>query len=81
MFFKFFSDLLLTPIVAGHAGIFPIRARFTQGGRLVLDQSLLYQTVSRLLKGVQRDILDTAFEKATLLFTVFRKLGLLLEKS
>ena len=70
----------MTPFVAGQAGVIQIQARLTEGGRLVLDQSVLYQIVSRTLKDVQRQSLDAALEKATLLFTVFGKLGLLLQK-
>ena len=71
----------LTPLVADQAGIFLLLALLTvtQGGRRVLDQSLLYQIVSRLLKDVQRKSSNAAFKKATFLFTVFGKLGLFLE--
>ena len=77
--FKFFTDISLTPHVAGQAGVFLLLTQLTEGGRLVFDQSLLYQIVSRTLKDVQRQILDAALEKATFLFTVFGKLGLFLE--
>ena len=70
----------MTPHVAGQAGVFLLLTQLTEGGRLVFDQSLLYQTVSRTLKDVQRQILDAALEKATFLFTVFGKLGLFLQK-
>ena len=66
--------------VAGQAGVLPLPSRLAQGGRLGFDQPLLDQTVSRCLKDVQRECLDAALEKATSLFTVFGKTGLLLEK-
>ena len=66
--------------MAGHAWVFPVKTRLTPGGRLVLDQPLLDQTVSRSLKDVQRECLDAALEKATLLFTFFGKTGLLLKE-
>ena len=66
--------------MASHAWIFPVKTRLTPGGRLVLDQPFLDQTVSRRLKDVQCGRLDAAFEKATLLFAVFGKFGLLLKK-
>ena len=66
--------------VAGRAGVFPLPPRLAPGGRLVLDQTFLDQTVSRRLKDVQCERLDAALEKATLLFAVFGKTGLLLEK-
>ena len=66
--------------VASQAGIFPLQPWFAVGGWLVLDQTVLDQTVSRCLENVQRKSLDAALEKATLLFAVFGKTGLLLEK-
>ena len=60
--------------------VFPIQALRTHGGWLVLDQSLLYQSVSGRLKDVQPESLDAALEIATFLFTVFGKLGLFLQK-
>ena len=71
----------MTPLLAGHAGVFLLTARLTvtPGGGRVLDQSLLYQLVSGCLKDVQPDGLDAALEIATFLFTVFGKLGLFLE--
>ena len=68
----------MTHPVAGRTGV--LQARLTHGGWLVVDQSLLYQTVSRTLKDVYCEGLDAALEKATLLFTVFGKLGLFLQK-
>ena len=53
---------------------------FTIGGLLVLDQSLLYQIVSRFLKDVQCKSCVATLEKATFLFTVISKLGLFLEE-
>ena len=70
----------MTPLVASQAGVFLPPARLTPGGRLVLDQSLLYQTVSRRLKNIQCESLDAALEKTTPLFTVFGKLRLFLEE-
>ena len=78
---KNFSDISLTTPVAGKAVVFSIQALRTHGGWLVLDQSLLYQSVSRILKDVQPVILDAALEKAIILFTVFGKLGPFLQKS
>ena len=77
-----FRDIALTPFVADQAGVFLLRALLpvTPGGRLVLDQSLLYQIVSRLLKDVQRKSSVAALKKTTFLFTVFGKLGLFLQK-
>ena len=66
--------------IAGIAGIFPLPPWLAVGGWLVLDQTVLDQTVSRRLKNVKRESLDAALEKATLLFAVFGKTGLLLEK-
>ena len=40
--------------VASQAGIFPLQPWFAVGGWLVLDQTVLDQTVPRLLKNVQR---------------------------
>ena len=60
--------------------VFPLQSRLAPGGWFVLDQTLFYQTVSRRLKDVQGVSLDAALEKATLLFTVFGKTGLLLKK-
>ena len=74
------GDISLTRLVAGQAWVCLLTARLTQGGRRVLDQSLLYKIVSGRLKGVQRHSLDAALEKATLLFTVLGKLGLFLEE-
>ena len=65
--------------IAGKAGIFPPPPWLAVGGWLVLDQTVLDQTVSRRLENVQRESLDAALEKATFLFTVFGKLGLFLE--
>ena len=65
---------------ADHARVFPLPARLTPGSRLVLYQTFLNQTVSRRFKDVQRESLDAAFEKATLLFALFGKTGLLLKK-
>ena len=39
--------------MAGKAWVFPVKTRLTPGGRLVLDQPFLDQTVSRSLKDVQ----------------------------
>ena len=66
--------------MAGHAWVFPVKTRLTPGGRLVLDQTFLDQSVSRSLKDVQCERFDAAFEKATLLFTFFGKTGLLLKE-
>ena len=66
--------------VADHARVFPLPARLTPGSRLVLYQTFLDQTVSRRFKDVQRESLDAAFEKATLLFTFFGKTGFLLKE-
>ena len=66
--------------IAGIAGVFPLPPWLAVGGWLVLDQTVLDQTVSRRLENVQRESLDAALEKATLLFAVFGKTGLLLEK-
>ena len=66
--------------IAGKAGVFPLPPWLAVGGWLVLDQAILDQTVPRRLKNVQRPSLDAALEKATLLFAVFGKTGLLLEK-
>ena len=66
--------------IAGIAGILPLPPWLAVGGWLVLDQTVLDQTVSRRLKNVKRESLDAALEKATLLFAVFGKTGLLLEK-
>ena len=41
--------------MAGKAWVFPVKTRLTPGGRLVLDQPFLDQTVSRSLKDVQRE--------------------------
>ena len=65
---------------AGQAWVCPLRPRLTPGGRLVLDQTFLDQTVSRRLKDVQGERLNAAFEKASLLFAVFGKSGLLLKQ-
>ena len=77
-----FGDISLTPFVADHAGVFLLLAQLTvtPGGWLVLDQSVLYQIVSRLLKDVQSKTSVAALEKATFLFTVFGKLGLFLKE-
>ena len=66
--------------MAGQTRVFPLPARFTIRGWLVLYQPLLNQTFSRRLKDVQGKSLDAALEKSTLLFTVSGKTGLLLEK-
>ena len=66
--------------IAGKAGVFPLPPWLAVGGWLVLDQVIRDQTVPRRLKNVQRESLDAALEKATLLFAVFGKTGLLLEK-
>ena len=66
--------------VAGQTWVFPLPSRLAPGGWFVLDQTLFYQTVSRRLKDVQGVSLDAALEKATLLFAVFGKTGLLLKK-
>ena len=66
--------------VADQAGVFPLPPRLAPGGRLVLDQTVLDQTVPRRLKDVQRESLDAALEKATPLFAIFGKTVLLLEK-
>ena len=66
--------------IAGKAGIFPPPPWLAVGGWLILDQTVLDQSIPRHLKNVQRERLDAALEKATLLFAVFGKTGLLLEK-
>ena len=65
---------------ADHAWVFPPPPRLTPGSRLVLYQTFFDQTVSRSFKDVQRESYDAALEKATLLFALFRKTGLLLKK-
>ena len=72
----------MTPLVADLAGVFLLSAclTVTHGSWRVLDQPLLYQIVSRLLKDVQRKTSVAALEKATFLFTVISKLGLFLEE-
>ena len=72
----------MTPLVADQAGVFLLCALLsvTPGGWLVLDQSVLYQIVSSLLKDVQSKSTAAAFKKATFLFTVFCKLGLFLKE-
>ena len=66
--------------VASQAGIFPLQPWLAVGGWLVLDQTVLDQSIPRRLENVQHERLDAALEKATLLFAVFGKTGLLLEK-
>ena len=65
---------------ASETWVSPLISWLAPGGWFVLDQTLFYQTVSRRLKDVQGVSLDAALEKATLLFTVFGKTGLLLKK-
>ena len=60
--------------------VFPLKSWLAPGGWFVLDQTLFYQTISRRLKDVQGEPLDAALKKATLLFAVFGKTGLLLKK-
>ena len=66
--------------VAGETRVFPLPAWFAIRGWLVLYQPFLNQTFSRRLKDVQGETLDAALKKSTLLFTVFGKTRLLLEK-
>ena len=66
--------------VAGETRVSPLPTRFAIRGWLVLYQPFLNQTFSRRLKDVQGKRLDAALKKATLLFTVFGKTRLLLEK-
>ena len=66
---------------ANQAGVFPLPSRLAPGGWLVFYQPFLYQLVPRIFKDVQAIMHDATLEKATLLFTVFCKTGLLLKDS
>ena len=67
--------------LASQTWVFPVQARLAQGGWLVFYQPFLYQLVPRIFKDVQAIMHDATLEKATLLFTVFCKTGLLLKDS
>ena len=67
--------------LASQTWVFLVQAGHAQGGWLVFYQPFLYQLVPRIFKDVQAIMHDATLEKATLLFTVFCKTGLLLKDS
>ena len=63
---------------ASQTWVFPAKANLAPGGWFVFYQPFLYQIIPICFIDVQAKRRDATFEKATLLFTVFGKAGMLL---
>ena len=63
---------------ASQTWVFPAKANLAPGGWFVFYQPFLYQIIPICFIDVQAKRRDATFEKATPLFTVFGKAGMLL---